>query len=239
MFQDQTVVVFGGSSGIGLATAQAFAQMGAKVIIVGRSQEKLQQAQQQIQAQTQGISVDASDEQAVKTLFEQIQTVDHLVTTTGAGGAGGPLTQVGITGLRQTFEGKLIPQANAVLVGAAFVEPTGSITVVSGAAGRYPVADMGAVGMINVGIEALVPTLARELAPIRVNGVAPGLIKTPAYAGMSEAQRQGMFEATAQMLPVKRVGEAEDVAQAILFLASNRFTTGTIVEVDGGVKVAG
>ncbi len=209
------------------------------MIIVGRSQEKLQQAQPQIPGETQALAVDASNEQAVRELFEKIQKVDHLVTTTGAGGAGGPLTEVGISGLRQTFEGKLIPQANAVLIGAAFVQPSGSITMVSGAAGRYALPDMGAVGAINVGIEALVPSLARELTPIRVNGVAPGLIKTPAYAGMTEEQRQGMFEGAAQMLPVKRVGEPEDVAQAILFLAGNRFTTGTILEVDGGVKVAG
>jgi NAD(P)-dependent dehydrogenase (short-subunit alcohol dehydrogenase family) len=93
-------------------------------------------------------------------------------------------------------------------------------------------------GSINAALEALARGLALERAPIRVNTVSPGLIDTPLWAGMPVADREGMFARTAERLPARRVGRPEDIAQAILFLATNPFATGTTLTVDGGGTIA-
>jgi NAD(P)-dependent dehydrogenase (short-subunit alcohol dehydrogenase family) len=93
-------------------------------------------------------------------------------------------------------------------------------------------------GAINAGLEALAQGLALELSPVRVNTVSPGMIVTPLWDGIPEDKRRAMFEATAAQLPAKRVGQPEDVANAILYLAATSFASGTTVFVDGGGAIA-
>ena len=237
-FNGQHAFIVGGGSGIGLATAQAFAAAGARVTIAGRSQDRLSQAQETIGLDSATVVADASDPDALGAAFAAAGPIDHLVATTGTGLAMGPLLDVGLGGLQQNIANKLLPQAGIALAGAPTVAAGGSITLVTGAAGRKPIANMGPVGMVNVALEALIPVLAAELKPTRVNAVAPGLIDTPAYAAMPPEMREGMFQAVAAALPVGRVGRPEDVAAAIVMLAGNGFVTGTVVEVDGGAGLA-
>jgi NAD(P)-dependent dehydrogenase (short-subunit alcohol dehydrogenase family) len=121
---------------------------------------------------------------------------------------------------------------------AAKVKGGGSITFISGFLSNRPSPTAVLQGAINGALEALARGLALELAPIRVNTVSPGLTDTPLYDRMSEADRTAMFERTAARLPARRVGQPEDVAQAVVFLASNPFATGSTVTVDGGGTIA-
>lgn len=121
---------------------------------------------------------------------------------------------------------------------AARVPDGGSITFVSGFLAERPSATSVLQGGINAALEALARGLALERTPVRVNAVSPGLIDTPLHAGMAAADRQAMFDRVSARLPTGRVGQPDDVAQAILFVAANPFVTGSIVRVDGGGAIA-
>lgn len=118
------------------------------------------------------------------------------------------------------------------------VRPGGSLTLVSGYLSVRPSRASALQSAINAALEALARGLALEFAPVRVNAVSPGLIKTPLWDGLAKADREGMYEGAAQRLPVGRVGLPEDVAQAILYVAGNGYSTGTTVFVDGGGSIA-
>lgn len=121
---------------------------------------------------------------------------------------------------------------------AARINDGGSLTLVSGFLSRRPSASSVLRGAINASLEALVRGLALERAPVRVKAVSPGLIDTPLHAGMTETDRQAMFDRVATRVPARRVGKAEDVAHAILFVSTNPFVTGSTVTVDGGGTIA-
>ncbi len=108
----------------------------------------------------------------------------------------------------------------------------------SGGASRRAIAGMVNIAAINGAIDALVPTLALELAPTRVNAIAPGTLDTPYYEGMSEDQKRAIFDRMAGLLPAGRVGTAEDIAKAVMFLVTGSYVTGTVLEVDGGIRMA-
>lgn len=117
---------------------------------------------------------------------------------------------------------------------AADINPSGSITLFSGILSRRHQPGTAAVAAINAAVEGLCRALAIELAPVRVNTISPGLVKTPAYDGMPKEQREGMYQAQAQALPVGKVGDPEDIAAITLMLMTNPHTTGTVIDVDGG-----
>ena len=117
---------------------------------------------------------------------------------------------------------------------AAQMQPTGSITLFSGVLSRKPSPDMVAVAAINAAVEGLGRALAVELAPVRVNVISPGLVKTAAYDGMSDEQREGIYQTAAAHLPVRRVGEPEDIADMALQIMTNPYLTGAVLDIDGG-----
>jgi NAD(P)-dependent dehydrogenase (short-subunit alcohol dehydrogenase family) len=121
---------------------------------------------------------------------------------------------------------------------AAKINEGGSLTFVSGFLSHRPSPTSVLQGAINAALDALARGLALEKAPVRVNTVSPGLIDTPLWSGMAAVDREGMFEHTAAKLPARRVGQPEDIADAILFVATNRFATGSTVTVDGGGTIA-
>ena len=238
-------VVFGGSSGAGLATACSLASMGAQVAICGRDPEKLEAASRAVAAAAAHggavttHAVDGKDEEAVQAFFEGHGELDHLVITAGQTDRGGPFTtQITQKSFRATFEGKFWPQVLVALHGARRVRRGGSVTFFSGAASRRAIPGMANVAAVNGAIDAMIGPLARELAPTRVNAVAPGTLDTPYYEGMAEKDRLAVFERMAGLLPVGRVGTAEDIAGAVAFLVTNGYVTGIVLEVDGGIRQA-
>jgi len=225
----QKVVVVGGSSGIGLSTAAMAKQNGAEVTIASRSAEKLKAAADKIGVKA--IAADVTSDDSVANLFKQCGAVDHVVVT-AAQLKTGPFKNVSMDDARSTMEGKFWGAWRCAR--SAEIRSGGSLTLVSGFLSIRPRPGSAIVGSTNGALESLTRALALELAPVRVNCVSPGLIDTPIRAAMPEAARKEMLAKTAAALPVKRVGEGEDIALQILAFMANGFATGSIVYLDGG-----
>jgi len=226
------VVVVGGSSGIGLATAELAKKEGADVVIASRSAEKLKAAA--AKAGAKAIQVDVTSDDSVASLFKQCGAVDHVVVT-AAQLKTGPFKSVAMDDVRGTMEGKFWGAWRCARF--AEVNAGGSLTLVSGFLSIRPRPNSAIVGAANGALESLTRSLALELAPVRVNCVSPGIIDTPIRAAMPEAARREMLEKTAAALPVRRVGLGEDIAQQILTFMTNGFATGSIIYLDGGALV--
>lgn len=238
MLKGKKVVIVGGSSGMGLAGAKAAAEHGAHVIIAGRSEEKLKAALEQIKGKAEAHAGDFTVEERVRAFFDKIGNLDHLVATAGGAVQYAPFVGTETSVANTVLGGKFWVQYNVAKHGAGHINPGGSITLFSGIFSRRPPKGFAALAANNGAIEALGRALAVELAPIRVNVISPGLVDTPLYHAMPEEQRKSMFAATAEALPVGRVGRPDDVAETMLYLMQNGYTTGCVVDVDGGARLA-
>jgi NAD(P)-dependent dehydrogenase (short-subunit alcohol dehydrogenase family) len=226
------VVVVGGSSGIGLATAELARKEGAEVVIASRSAEKLKAAADKTGAKA--VQVDVTSNDSVASLFKQCGAVDHVVVT-AAQLKTGPFKSVAMDDVRATMEGKFWGAWHCARF--AEINAGGSLTLVSGFLSIRPRPNSAIVGAANGALESLTRGLALELAPVRANCVSPGIIDTPIRAAMPEAARREMLEKTAAALPVRRVGVGEDIAQQIFAFMTNGFATGSIIYLDGGALV--
>ena len=226
------VVVVGGSSGIGLSTAELAKREGADVIIASRNAAKLDAIAEKLNAIA--IPADVTDDKSVANLFKRTGPVDHVVVT-AAQLRTGPFKTVAMEDVRSTFEGKFWG-AWRVAREAQF-RAGGSLTLVSGFLSIRPRPNSAIVSAANAALESLARALALELAPVRVNCVSPGIIDTPIRAAMPEEARKDMLAKAAASLPVGRVGLGEDVAQQILSFMNNGFATGSTVYLDGGALV--
>jgi NAD(P)-dependent dehydrogenase (short-subunit alcohol dehydrogenase family) len=140
--------------------------------------------------------------------------------------------------LMRAVRSKLLGPVFAAQESAARIKPGGSITFTSGIAARRPMRGGSAAAAINSGLEGLVRALAVELAPLRVNAVSPGWTDTPIWDGiMAQDRKKEAFAAMAARLPCGRVGQAKDIAKAIIFLMTSEFSTGTVLDVDGGQRL--
>jgi NAD(P)-dependent dehydrogenase (short-subunit alcohol dehydrogenase family) len=226
------VVVVGGSSGIGLATAELARREGADVIIASRSAAKLDPIAERLNAIA--IPTDVTSDDSVVSLFKASGPVDHVVVT-AAQLRTGPFKTVAMDDVRSTMESKLWGAWRVAR--AAQFRPGGSLTLVSGFLSVRPRPNSAIVAVANGALESLARALALELAPVRVNCVSPGIIDTPIRAAMPEEARKEMLAKAAASLPVGRVGLGEDIAQQILGFMRNGFATGSIVYLDGGALV--
>jgi NAD(P)-dependent dehydrogenase (short-subunit alcohol dehydrogenase family) len=226
-------VIIGGSSGIGLATAKRLAGLGASVVIAGRTAAKLDEARRMLGNGADAHPLDVTDEPAVEQFFDSIGPFDHLVTSV-SGSNPGTILDTDSAAARQAFEIKFWGQYNAARRGAKRLRRGGSITMLGAISSRRPVRGMTNLAAHNGAIEALARALAIELAPSRVNVVAPGVIETPFWDRMPREERDAVFAAMAKRLPAGRIGTAEDCAEAIVFLISSSFVTGVVLDVDGG-----
>jgi NAD(P)-dependent dehydrogenase (short-subunit alcohol dehydrogenase family) len=234
--QGKRVVVLGGTSGIGLASAHAVRALGGEVLIAGRDQGRLVAALAELGDGASGASVDASERDQLAGLFEGSPEIDHLVLALGGASGGGPIAALELADLRAGLEGKLLAHLSALQLALPKLAPTGSVTFVSAASAGAPYAGASGLAAINGAIEAMVPALAVELAPIRVNAVSPGVVDTPWWHGLPEAERQAVFAQYGGAAPVGRVGAPAEIAQAILSVVCNEFITGTVLTVDGGLR---
>ena len=230
---DKIVVVVGGGSGIGLAVAKQAHLEGASVIILGRSSTKLEQAKGLIGQNAKAIATDVMDETAISQAFAEIGAFDHLfISAQDASTA--PLSETTMEKLRPTLDSKIWGAFHVVKHGVSQIRANGSITFISGLAGRRGYAGFAVAGAANAGIEAVARNLAVEVAPIRVNTVCAGVIDTEMLDKVFGEQRTEVVKTIAEKLPVKRIGKPEEIADAVLFLMGNGFITGATLLVDGG-----
>lgn len=232
-FRDKKIVVIGGSSGMGFATARMAAAEGASVVIASRSEEKLRKAKAQIKGDVEVLTVNVVDEESVKALFEKVGSFDHL-TTPGNEAAMGPFLELDTKTARTAFDSKFWGQYHAAKYGAQKIRAGGSITFFAGIWSQRPVPGSSVITSINSAIEGLGRALALELAPVRVNTVSPGIVDTPIYSMMPPERKEAMFREMAASLPARRIGRPEDIAQTVLYLMSDGFATGSTLYVDGG-----
>ena len=233
-FDNKRVVIVGGSSGIGLAVAEQAASHGANVVIVSSNAERVQEAVKSIGGKAQGQAVDVSDEKAIERFFTNLGAFDHLVFTAGDSLHLHELAVTDLKQARRAFELRYWSALATVKYGSPQIRKGGSIVLTTGVAGQRPHSGWVIAASVCGTIEALTRALAIELAPIRVNAVSPGVVRTNLWQSMRKAEREQLYESVGKSLPVGRVGEAHDIAQAYLFLMKEGFATGQTVVVDGG-----
>ncbi|MGF1479068.1 MAG: SDR family oxidoreductase [Cyanophyceae cyanobacterium] len=229
--QGQTVVIIGGSSGMGLGAAQAAAAEGATVVIASHSQDKLDKALEQINGHAKALQLDILDRNSIRQLFEEVGQLDHLFITAAPGSRGKFLDS--IDSARQYMEGKFWGSYTCAYYAAPKMSERGSITFITGGLSRRPQPGASIVTASQCAVEGLAKALAVELAPLRFNVVLPGAIDTSLWDFMPEDEREEFLQQAAQV-PAGRIGQPEDIGSAAVFLMTQSFITGAVLEVNGG-----
>lgn len=229
-FHNQRVLIVGGSSGIGLATAKAFVKCGADVIVASKSRQKLEEAVTQVGANCRSYTIDIEDIDNVEKTMQDIGEVNHIVFSAAmspmpVGATKSISMQFAIQAMNTKFWGAYKVARSAKIL------PGGSLTFVSGVLAKRPTKSSSLLTSINSAIDGLARGLALELENVRVNSVSPGILDNAAiFKNMDIAQKTQMINS----LPAKKVGTVDIIADAILFLAGNTYVTGSNLIIDGG-----
>jgi len=229
------VVVLGGTSGFGFATARAAADAGAQVVIASRNQANVDKALTELPAGVTGATVDVTDEASLASFFSNLNGLDHLIVSAGDTMPAFDPTQ---QQARQAFEVRFWGAYLSVKAASQHIRPGGSITLTNGIVAIRPWKGWSVTSAVAGALESLTRGLALDLAPIRVNAVCAGMVKTPLWSGLSAEDREAMYADTANKLPAGRIGEPEDIAETYLYLMQSSFTTGQIVVIDGGAVIS-
>jgi NAD(P)-dependent dehydrogenase (short-subunit alcohol dehydrogenase family) len=233
----QQILIMGGTSGIGLATGKHLATTGVNLCVTGRDRTKLQTAVAEIGHDCIGRAVDATDRQQLEALLREIGSLDHLILTLSGGDGAGPFASLDLEKLRQGFDAKFWPHVTTAQAALPHLRPNGSITFVTAASAGGHLPGTAGLAAINGALNAIIPVLAVELKPVRVNAVSPGVIDTAWWDKWPADQKAALFADLAASSPVGRVGRAEDIADAIGFLVGNSFITGQVLQCDGGIQL--
>ena len=239
--EQKTVVVVGGSSGIGFAVAAAAAAEGASVVIGSTSQAKVVAAVERLPGTARGLPIDVTGESSVARFFADIGAFDHLAFTAGDWDTtpAGPPAEVDIERISAGMAVRLLGAIRVVKYGCRSIDPAGSITLTSGALAYRPRQGLWSGTPVVGAVNTLAAGLAVELAPVRVNVVSPGFI-----LNAPEDERAALNERRVQVttpilerLPVARSGQPVEAAQAYLYSMKSPYTTGQEIRVDGGYSL--
>lgn len=233
----QHVVVLGGTSGIGFAVAAAAADQGAKVTVVSSRRANVDRALAALPTGSTGLVADLTDGDRVGELFTELGALDHLVFTAGGELLLSPLADLDLAAARKFFELRYFGVLTAVRAAAPGLRPDGSITLTTGTAGPRPLPGSTVASSLCGAIEALTRALAVELAPIRVNAVQPGVVRSPLWTFPDDIRDQ-FYRDTAANTPLHRIGEVDDIARAYLFYLTQPHATGSVLTLDGGAVLS-
>lgn len=236
--QGKRVVIPGGTSGIGLAVARLVLNEGATAVVASRGQEHVERAREELsslaQSRVTAQSLDVASEDAIREFFSAIGAFDHLVYTAGENLPLGTIVNTDLREARARFDIRYWGAYASVKYGVPSIREGGSIVLTSGFSATRPKAQWTSQASIQSAVEGLTRALALELAPIRVNCVSPGLSRTPRWNAMPAGVRQTLFEGEEARLPLHRLGSADELATAYLYLMENTYATGNVINVDGG-----
>ena len=235
--KNQRIVVLGGTSGIGHATARAAALEGAAVTVVSSSAGRLENALKGLPSTATGQVANLTVEAEIRDFFARAGSFDHLIYTAGEPLTLGELGDLQLEPAKRAFDIRFWGTLLSAKYGAPRMRAGGSIVLTSGSAKDRPEKGWAVASSITGALATLTRALAVELAPIRVNAVAPGVVRTPLWASIPEAMREAMYAELGRKLLVGRVGDPEDIAEAYLFLMRERFITGEVISVDGGTAL--
>jgi NAD(P)-dependent dehydrogenase (short-subunit alcohol dehydrogenase family) len=232
----RTALVVGGTSGIGLATARLLCAGGATVHIAARGKERLD-AVAASDPELIGHRADGADQARMADVARTIGSIDWLVVTLSGSGGLGPVAGLDLASLRAAFDAKFWGHLTTIQAVLPHLAPNGSITLTGAVSARTGMPGTAGIAAINGAVEALVKPLAVELAPIRVNGVSPGLVDTPWWDALPGEARAAFFTQAEQVLPSRHIATAGDVAEVVAMAATNPNLSGTVIEADGGARL--
>ena len=234
---DQHILVIGGGSGIGFAVARAALAEGARVTIASTGAERLADAAARLGGAIETAVLDITDEAVVASVFAGAK-YDHIVSTAGDWGKArrGPLAEMDLNNARALFGVRFWGAAILAKHGAGALPAGGSITLTSGMSAWRPQKGTVMATAMAGSVAHLTMGLAVELAPVRVNAVFPGGVATEIFAGLPEAMRKAE-EARFETQPIPRIARPEEVAEAYLYLMKGTYTTGQLIQVDGGAML--
>jgi NAD(P)-dependent dehydrogenase (short-subunit alcohol dehydrogenase family) len=230
----QRVVVLGGTSGIGLATAQAAAAEGAEVTVVSSRTASVERALAELPAGAAGQAVDLTDASSVRSLFGRLGDIDHLVYTAGESLLVSTLDALDLDAARRFFDLRYFGALTAAQAAAPHLRPGGSITLTTGGALARPRPGWSVAVSVLGAVDALTRALAVELAPVRVNAVCPGVVRSPLWDSMNDHDRQEFYRTVGSGLLTGRVGEVSDIARGYLSFMTQPYATGSVLTLDGG-----
>jgi NAD(P)-dependent dehydrogenase (short-subunit alcohol dehydrogenase family) len=234
------VVVIGGTSGIGFAVAQAAKDQGAQVIVASSNQKNVDAALKRLGTGARGAAMDVKDEADVAAFFEKLGAFDHLVYTAGDWvplRTGGTLPEIDIGGANAVFTVRFWGAVAAVKHGHTAIAKDGSIILTDGMVAHRPRKGAPLNSAMAGAVEHFVRSLAVDLAPVRVNGVCPGLVLTEVWDSIPADQRDQRLKAMTERQPIARAGTPAELAEAYLYLMCCGFTTGQVLKVDGGMSL--
>jgi NAD(P)-dependent dehydrogenase (short-subunit alcohol dehydrogenase family) len=232
----QTVVVIGGSAGIGLETARRARAEGAEVILTARNPERLEHAARELGALSTA-AFDGMDPDRLEHFFDTLPTpIDHLMLS-GSGPYYAPLAEMDFAQVRRDIDQHLLLPIQVGLHAVSKVRPGGSLLFIGGTGGRRRGVGLALIGAITAALPALVANMALEFAPIRVNLIAPGFVDTPLSASLLGDQLDARRDQLRATLPIGRVVGPADVAALAVHIMNNTALTGATYDVDGGQQL--
>jgi len=230
----QTVVVIGGSSGIGLETGRRARAEGAEVILAARDADRLQRAGRELGART--AAFDATDFAALGKFFRELPAIDHVMVT-GSGPYYAPLAQFEIEKARRDLDAHLFLPIQVARLAVGKVRAGGTLIFMGGTGARRAAPGLAFIAAIGSGLPALTRNLALELAPIRVNLIAAGFVDTPLSAAILGDELDKRRAQLSTTLPIRRVVGPQDIAALAVHLMTNTAVTGATFDIDGGQQL--
>jgi len=228
----QTVVVIGGSAGIGLETARQARAKGARIILTARTPDHLNRAASEVDALSTAV-FDAEDSNALDRFFQNLPQIDHVMLTAGRP-IYGRMLDMDIEQARRSLDGHLLLMLQVARNAAHKVRPGGALLFMGGTGARRPALGVGLTSAVTAAMPALTANLALELAPIRVNLIAAGFVDTPLSAQLLGDELENQRKQLREKLPIGRVVGPADVAALAVHIMINTALTGATYDIDGG-----